>query len=251
MNAKDRISKAYEQMNEAADTLRALADDLEDAADGLLYIQTEEMEQTEPLDGFAAVHELLHSGKRPALGQMIHAALQDGRVAKWRIIDTESMAALPDSGVRPVVAQLAEILDYRPFSRPDKAHPWGWNDYSASELAAWLDDEFAKQLAEDDFHCIVSRGDLGTRHRKIWLLSAEEAGFESLSRAFGWYASGIEEERCKRRELVDSDGDAACWWLRTPYSGGAYYVRLVFSDGTLYNYFAMHACGVAPACIIG
>ena len=143
MNAKDRISKAYEQMNEAADTLRALADDLEDAADGLLYIQTEEMEQTEPLDGFAAVHELLHSGKRPALGQMIHAALQDGRVAKWRIIDTESMAALPDSGVRPVVAQLAEILDYRPFSRPDKAHPWGWNDYSASELAAWLDDEFA------------------------------------------------------------------------------------------------------------
>ena len=251
MNARERISDTYQKMNEMADTLRALADDLEDTAEGLMYIQTEEVQQTEPLAGFAEAHKLLHSGKRPALGQMIHTTLADGRVAKWRIIDNTSMGALAGSGVRPVVTQLVEILDYRPFSRPDKAHPWGWNNYEASELAAWLDDEFAKLLPDDDYQCIISRGDLNAWHRHIWLLSAEEAGYGDLDKAFAWYACEDEEERDKRRQLLDSDGDAAGWWLRTPYASYANYVRYVGADGTLYNNTANYAIGVAPACIIG
>lgn len=39
------------------------------------------------------------------------------------------------------------------------------------------------------------------------------------------------------------------WWLRTPYSGYAYLVRRVYSDGTLYYTSAVSAYGLAPACI--
>ena len=60
-----------------------------------------------------------------------------------------------------------------------------------------------------------------------------------------------EEQRDERRQLKDSDGDAAHWWLRTPYSGIAYDVRFVYPDGSLDLNFAYYALGVAPACIIG
>ena len=39
------------------------------------------------------------------------------------------------------------------------------------------------------------------------------------------------------------------WYCGTPYSGYAYYVRHVYSDGTLYNHLAYYANGLAPACI--
>lgn len=39
------------------------------------------------------------------------------------------------------------------------------------------------------------------------------------------------------------------WYCGTPYSGYAYYVRPVYSDGTLYNGRASGAYGLAPACI--
>ena len=60
-----------------------------------------------------------------------------------------------------------------------------------------------------------------------------------------------DEYKSAELSLVDSDGDAAHWWLRTPYSGNAHTVRGVNSDGTLNNNYAMGALGVAPACIIG
>ena len=39
------------------------------------------------------------------------------------------------------------------------------------------------------------------------------------------------------------------WHCGTPYSGGADYVRLVLSDGTVDGYSAYGASGLAPACI--
>ena len=39
------------------------------------------------------------------------------------------------------------------------------------------------------------------------------------------------------------------WYCRTPHSGSADYVRLVNTDGTLYNNGAYNAYGLAPACI--
>lgn len=39
------------------------------------------------------------------------------------------------------------------------------------------------------------------------------------------------------------------FWLRSPHPGNASYVRSVRADGSLYGYYAITACGVAPACI--
>lgn len=251
MTPNQIIGKTREELNAMAERCRDMAEDLEELADGLPVIPMEAGPSSDPVQGFEAVSRMLHTGQRPDLGQIIHTTLTDNRVAKWRVIDTDSMARLPGS-IRPVVAQLLEIMEYRPFSLPNKEHPWGWNNYEASELADWLDETLAKDLLQaDDFGCLVGRKDLGEKRRYMWLLSAEEAGFGELEKAFDWYACGDEDERQERRQLKDSDGDPAYWWLRTPNSGHANVVRVVYTDGSLDSSDAGVANGVAPACIIG
>ncbi len=62
---------------------------------------------------------------------------------------------------------------------------------------------------------------------------------------FPFYEGAGNADRIKYR-----DGSAAIWWLRTLNSGGANYVRLVISDGTVYSGYAVIAYGLAPACTI-
>lgn len=62
---------------------------------------------------------------------------------------------------------------------------------------------------------------------------------------FPYYEGAGNADRIKYR-----DGSAAYWWLRTPYSGNAYYVHLVRSDGTMFANGAHGAYGLAPACTI-
>ena len=252
----EKIKAIREKLNSMADTIREAVRTVDDMAEALEDIANEIADhcaapQKEPLEGFAAVREQLRAGISPAPGQIITTRLTDGIVAKWRVIDTKTMARRADTC--PIVVQLAEILDYRPFSTPDKAHPWGWNDYETSSLASWLDEAFFKRLSDDDQACILRRHGLDDPlgGHAMWLLSDEEAGFGDLERAFDWYACEDEDERAQRRQLRDSDGDAANWWLRTPPAGTATSVRYVYTSGALYNGSASHAHGVAPACIIG
>ena len=62
---------------------------------------------------------------------------------------------------------------------------------------------------------------------------------------FPFYEGAGNADRIKYR-----DGSAADWWLRTPYSGHACYVRRVNSDGTVSGDGAIRANGLAPACTI-
>lgn len=255
----DKVKGIREKLNSMADIIRDTNHVIDNMAEALEEIANEladacagqDGEAAGPIKGFAWASKRLRHGIVPTPGEIITTRLTDGIVAKWRVIDTQTMAEL--GGIQPIVVQLAEILDYRPFSTPDKAHPWGQNNYEASSLASWLDGDFIKRLAADDRACIVPRFDLGKPKdgSALWLLSAEEAGFGDPDRAFDWYACEDEDERARRRQLKDSDGDAASWWLRTPYSGGASYVRGVSTSGALSNNVAFTATGVAPACIIG
>lgn len=255
----EQIRSIREKLNSMADTIREtvrtvddMAEALEDIANELADAYHDNISDTaSPIQGFAWVSKRLRHGIVPTPGETITTRLTDGVVGKWRVIDTQTMAEL--GGIQPIVVQLAEILDYRSFSTPDKVHPWGWNNYEASSLASWLNDEFINRLAEDDRACIVPRFDLGNPESgsAMWLLSADEAGFGDLERAFDWYACEDEDERAQRRQLKDSDGDAAYWWLRTPHSGSASGVRYVGTSGALYYSHAYYASGVAPACIIG
>lgn len=60
-----------------------------------------------------------------------------------------------------------------------------------------------------------------------------------------FYDGATAADRIKYR-----DGSAVYWWLRTPYSWNAYYVRRVNSDGTLDNGGAIFSYALAPACTI-
>ena len=48
----------------------------------------------------------------------------------------------------------------------------------------------------------------------------------------------------------NSAGNATYWWMRSPYAGDGSYVRRVYPDGTVVNYYAIHSLGVAPACVV-
>ena len=65
------------------------------------------------------------------------------------------------------------------------------------------------------------------------------------SEVFPYYEGAGSADRIKYR-----DGSAANWWVRTPYSGYAGYVRRVNSDGTMNNHVAGGATDLAPACTI-
>ena len=60
-----------------------------------------------------------------------------------------------------------------------------------------------------------------------------------------YYEGATNTDRIKYR-----DGTAAHWWMRTPYSWFASFVRSVHSDGSLSNLNAITAISLAPACTI-
>ena len=95
----------------------------------------------------------------------------------------------------------------------------------------------------------ITKGEKYTLNDEFYLASrAEVFGSHDVndgSVLFPYYEGAGNADRIKYR-----DGSAAHWWLRTPYSGVAYGVRLVSSDGTVNVDGATIAYGLAPACTI-
>ena len=63
---------------------------------------------------------------------------------------------------------------------------------------------------------------------------------------FPFYDGATAADRIKYQ-----DGSAVYWWLRTPYAGNAFSVRVVVRDGTLNGNVASGDICLAPACTIG
>lgn len=86
---------------------------------------------------------------------------------------------------------------------------------------------------------------------KVFLLSRAEVGLgaersgQDDGSVYEFWNGATAKDRIKLRGT-----SAALWRLRTPYSGYASNVRVVSSDGTLHDYGALSAYGVAPACVI-
>lgn len=96
----------------------------------------------------------------------------------------------------------------------------------------------------------IAKGTKYTLNDEFYLASAREIfntnwDVADDSKVFPFYEGAGNADRIKYR-----DGSAAYWWLRTPYSGNARGVRLVYSDGTVVSYGARNAYGLAPACTI-
>ena len=145
-----------------------------------------------------------------------------------------------------IVIQMCQAYDYRPFARPDKQHPWGWNNYTASQIRRELNDEVITALFGDEQELIEDWQGMG----KLFLLSDEEAGFRQTEDTFQYYRGEDEDELDSRRALKDGDGDPTFWWLRSPYPGNAFYARGVLTDGSLSGHFASNGLGAVAACAI-
>ena len=145
-----------------------------------------------------------------------------------------------------IVIQMCRAYDYRPFARPDKQHPWGWNNYMASQIRRELNDEVITALFGDEQELIEDWQGMG----KLFLLSEEEAGFRQTENTFQYYRGEDEDELDSRRALKDGDGDPTSWWMRSPDPWYAYFERSVYTDGSLYNNHACGGYGAVAACAI-
>lgn len=186
-------------------------------------------------ESVAELQQLLTDGKIPKIGQI--ALSMNGM--DWRCIEHTE-----ENGV---VLMMAAAYDWRPFARPDKEHPWGWNNYEASQIRKELNSEVLADLFGDEQdlleYWLPGQG-------KLFLLSEEEAGFEQTEATFAWFRGSSESVLDSRRMLKDRDGDPVFWWLRSPTPGYAYVARYVRTDGLLYNDHAYNCLGAVAACVI-
>lgn len=187
-------------------------------------------------ESVAELQQLLTDGKIPEIGQI--ALSMNGM--DWRCIEHTE-----ENGV---VLMMAWAYDWRPFARPNKEHPWGWNNYEASQIRKELNSEVVADLFGDEQdHLVYWHPGMG----KLFLLSEEEAGFEQTEATFAWFRGSSKPVLNRRRMLKDRDGDPAYWWLRSPSPSTAYIVRHVYSDGSLHDYhIACTGGSAAAACVI-
>ena len=186
-------------------------------------------------ESVAELKQLLAAGKIPEIGRI--ALSMNGM--DWRCIEH-----MEENGV---VLMMAAAYDWRPFARPDKEHPWGWNNYEASQIRKELNSEVLADLFGDEQdlleYWLPGQG-------KLFLLSDEEAGFKQTEATFAWFRGSSESVLDSRRMLKDRDGDPAYWWLRSPHPSNANFVRTVNSSGALSNSYAYDGSGAAAACVI-
>lgn len=156
----------------------------------------------------------------------------------WRLVD------LQDDGA---VIMTAVAFDYAPFSRPDKRHPWGWNNYMASQIRKELNSVYPEKLLGKEKELLIKHAD---ERGIMWLLSEEEAGFIQGGSTYAYFRDEDPDVPELKRQLIDLDGDSTYWWLRSPYPSSANLERTVRTDGSLYGSSAYHGYGAVAACAI-
>ena len=156
----------------------------------------------------------------------------------WRLVD------LPEGRA---VIMTAAAFDYAPFSRPDKRHPWGWNNYMASQIRKELNSIYPEQLlGEEKDQLLGHDGERGV----MWLLDLEEAGFTQGDGTYEYFRDDDPDVPELKRQLIDLDGDSTYWWLRSPYPSNARGERHVNTDGSLSGNGAYNGSGAVAACEI-
>ena len=157
------------------------------------------------------------------------------------------------------------LVAQMPFGAPEPGNPdeyiaeYGSNNYEQSSVRQWLNSTEASgnwwkpQTEYDapitnlnymdgflhgidkDFVDVVFENELGD---KFWLLSEYEINNIEF----------FKDEENRKKQYVNGEEDY--WWLRTPYSGDACYVRRVDTSGVLNCSNACPSHGIAPACAI-
>lgn len=160
---------------------------------------------------------------------------------QWRLVDIRN-----DN----YTLMTTHAFTYAPFARPDKQHPWGWNNWVASQIREELNNLWLKRMFKEEEKDIPFNFEV---EGKIFLLSEEEAGFKQTERTFEYFRKTDkvdEDELSRRRSMADYEQDECFWWLRSPCHDVARYVRTVYTDGSLSYDIAHIGHGVVAACVI-
>ena len=149
---------------------------------------------------------------------------------------------------------------------PNNANVWSnYNEYEAEAgFLSFFEADFRDALLNDTITVAKSSTDGGGSEqitRKVRLLTETEVGLgneNGIAEGTQWPIFTDNNSRLayptaeavSKSEYTSSSLNASSpwwWWLLTPYAGGAYGVRRVSSDGSLYWRSAYIGCGVRPA----
>ena len=157
------------------------------------------------------VGDVIELGTYPAEAEESYV----GKPITWKVLKIDGSKAL-------VISE--KILTKK--SHGDVA----WAD---SEINKWLNntgpDGFIAQYGLGD----VSMAQVGDVNGKVFLLNKDEAGTYFADKA--------------SRVAYDLSGEAADWFLSTPYSDENNYYYCVFDTGTIDNVSSVYSIGVRPA----
>lgn len=150
---------------------------------------------------------------------------------------------------------------WTPQTKFDRPPSWAAN---TAGFLNGVDEDFLAVIGETEKvtcrNTVTDGGGSDVTTDKFFLLSRREvfAGNEVSSviegEPYPYYAdysdyssanSGEDSNRIKYR-----NGSAQYWWLRTPYAGHGYDIRVIYTAGNLYGNNAYSSHGVAPACNI-
>lgn len=266
------LQRIAQQMNDIAEQIAAFALDCAAAMRRVLEsealqealqaaLQGIQADQARSLGSFAevAAHmEGAYGQNRYQVGDIIQMNHDDFGLIKWRVIGVDVDRAAGHRHTLTVAMEHAET--YHWFSEPSKEHPFGSNSYPGSAIRFYLNNEFFRDIPEEDAETLLTTCRPCTEHGEasstcdlVWLLSASEVGFKGNGipcegEPYPWYAQG---DSAEQRKAVDMDGDETAYWLRTPNAGIGNHVCNVGADGSLSSYSANSSTGVLAACVIG
>lgn len=146
-----------------------------------------------------------------------------------------------------VVLMMIRAYDWRPFARPCKQYPYGWNNYEHSQIRRELNTEVLDALFGEEKDLLL---EYGPGMGKLFLMSEEEVGFNQTAMTFDWFKGENKEGLNSRRSMMDLDGDKTPWWLRGTTPSSCNDVRLVYTGGSLGGDGAFVAFGLVAACVI-
>ena len=165
-----------------------------------------------------------------------------------------------ESAIRQYLnSSLGEGSVWSPQTKFDR--PPSWNTTHKGFLT-YLDDDFLSVVGEVVVPCAANsiyespdsttaKGEKYNVTDKFYLASQREIfGTTSDTVAddsvlFPYYESATNADRVKYR-----DGTTTRWWLRSAQYQRSHYERVIYLDGSLYNYCANESLGVVPACTI-
>lgn len=143
-----------------------------------------------------------------------------------------------------------DIKFWEPATEFDRCPSW---DGTIKPFKAGLDSDFytyvCPVMKKVALNTVTEQGGTEEFEIEFFPLSKDEVGFASEyeDNPEGTPYSYFDSDAARKKFY---NGSSSIWWLRTPSSGSAYYVRGVSNYGRLRSNNAYNSSGVAPACAI-